>query len=79
MALHKVFLKAPPIITQEIGMNEKLAEVLAHNKALGDLFEWLSLDPRLGKDPDKIADWIVNTLQAELKYRGLKLKGLRCE
>ena len=58
-------------------MNEKLAEVLAYNKALGDLFEYLASDPRIGGNPDMIADWIVNTLQAELKYRGLKLKGLK--
>ena len=56
-------------------MNEKLADVLAHNKALGDLFEYLASDPRIGGNPDSIADWIVNTLQAELKYRGLRLRG----
>ena len=77
MAIYKVFLKAPSIITREIGMNEHLAGVLAYNKALGDLFEYLCLDPRLGKDPDMVADWLINTLQAELKYRGLKLKGLK--
>lgn len=59
-----------------VSMNAHLAEVLAYNKALGDLFEYLASDPNLSGDPDKIADWIVNTLQAELKYRGLKLRGL---
>lgn len=58
-------------------MNGTLAEVLAYNKALGDLFEYLASDPRIGGNPDSIADWIVNTLQAELKYRGLKIKGLK--
>jgi Asp-tRNA(Asn)/Glu-tRNA(Gln) amidotransferase B subunit len=61
-------------------MNPKLAEVLAYNKELGDLYDYLVRD--LQEESDKefreyIADWIVNTLQKELKYRGLKLKGLK--